>query len=277
MNNVEKIHQEIDTAQERLLNQALSLIEKNTIEDNLNISTKLNELGFVNTPNAIKNNTRKKSIQENQRQAELIKYYSQTYPLLKFLTEDEMERICKKYELIFAPVDNYIKDVPDKNIIEIHNSKKLLNSDIVNFRQHLIIKKWHKYVSREVKNFYNTIKKKHYPYTSLEDEVIVKWFKKNGYDGDFGRKNDNQWIYPNENNQVILKNYDFTKLFIAAPKSHFNLKGLGKNKFGYYSVKIIKNEPKDPIAFRYVKGGIQVLSKWGLEANDEALRNPIEN
>ena len=64
-------------------------------------------------------------------------------------------------------------------------------------------------------------------------------------------------------------------LFIAAPKSHFDLKGLKKKGLGFFNFTV--TEVKDPIVFRYVKGGIQVLSKWGLEANDEMLVNPINN
>jgi len=34
---------------------------------------------------------------------------------------------------------------------------------------------------------------------------------------------------------------------------------------------------KDPIVFRHVKRGIQVITKWGLEADDEALQVGILN
>lgn len=70
---------------------------------------------------------------------------------------------------------------------------------------------------------------------------------------------------------------DKSGLFIAAPPSHFNLTGLTedtKNR-GFFKVSI--TEPKDPIVFRYVVGGLQILSKWGKEAEDEAFINPINN
>ena len=68
---------------------------------------------------------------------------------------------------------------------------------------------------------------------------------------------------------------DHSGLFIAAPKSHFDLKELDQNGKGFF--KTTKQEIKDPIVFRYVKGGIQVLSKWGLEAEDEMLQQEILN
>ncbi len=65
-------------------------------------------------------------------------------------------------------------------------------------------------------------------------------------------------------------------LFIAAPKNHFDLTGLSKEGLGFFDVKIINMD--DPIVFRYIRGGgIQVLSKWGIEASDSELINPIEN
>jgi hypothetical protein len=69
-----------------------------------------------------------------------------------------------------------------------------------------------------------------------------------------------------------IEKLDRTSLFIAAPKSHFNLDGLKKkNKFGFFNFTIF--EVKDPIVFRYCRGGVQVLSKWGDETNDKLLLN----
>lgn len=66
-----------------------------------------------------------------------------------------------------------------------------------------------------------------------------------------------------------------TGLFIAAPQSHFNTEGLKKKGLGFFQV--FETEIKDPIVFRYVRGGIQVLTKWGLEANDPDLVVPKLN
>lgn len=101
-----------------------------------------------------------------------------------------------------------------------------------------------------------------------------------------------EWNFDTTSDHMIL--YDFNKanglgslstftytkivksgLFICAPQSHFDLDGLKKNKFGF--LKVIKTEVKDPIVFRYCRGGVQVLSKWGLEADDELLYNEFEN
>jgi hypothetical protein len=64
-------------------------------------------------------------------------------------------------------------------------------------------------------------------------------------------------------------------LFIAAPKEHFDLTGLNQEGKGFYKTTTIT--VKDPVVFRYVKGGVQVLAKWGLEADDPALQHEILN
>ena len=70
---------------------------------------------------------------------------------------------------------------------------------------------------------------------------------------------------------------DRSGYFIAAPKEHFDLNGLTKNEQNKGFYKRTSVVYKDPIVFRYVKGGIQVISKWGLEGNDEALQVGILN
>jgi hypothetical protein len=46
-------------------------------------------------------------------------YYKKKYPFLKFITEETLDRLCKKYNLVCAPVSKYIGNVPDKNLAEI--------------------------------------------------------------------------------------------------------------------------------------------------------------
>src|SRR5690349_14449529 len=95
-----EIHNEFDTAQERLLTQANDLLKSCSLrEGDLSIEStgeRLRRLGFVNTPVAKEADIiRKKNVEKLQvqvktsEQARLIQYYKMTYPFLKFLTEDE--------------------------------------------------------------------------------------------------------------------------------------------------------------------------------------------
>jgi len=274
---IQEIHDEFDTAEDRLLQQADSLLKELNIPTQSGIEKKaerLINLGFVNSEVATKSKSLKESadkikikIVSTREQAELIRYYKQNYPFQKFLTESELERICKKYNLVFAPVSNYTKDVPEKNICEIEKSPILNTKDTVGieylFRAHnqnikkgcpahikkallsgIKLRRNHSWeIENSIKEIYNTDYTDCIKYTSFDHDIIT---------------------------------VDKSGLFIAAPQSHFNLNGLTKKgKYSFMNVTI--TEVKDPIVFRYVRGGVQVLSKWGLEASDELLVNEINN
>jgi len=54
---------------------------------------------------------------------EAIEYYRIHYPMNKFITESEVEKLCKKYSLVFGNASNYIGDMPEKNLAEIEKFK----------------------------------------------------------------------------------------------------------------------------------------------------------
>ena len=58
-----------------------------------------------------------------------INEFKVKYPDSKFITIDQLEHICEKYALIHAPATNYIKDIPEKNVLEMANRKKLYEFD----------------------------------------------------------------------------------------------------------------------------------------------------
>ena len=107
---VEQIHAEFDSAQERLLAEPSRILNNLQIERQIeNKGEDLKSLGFVKSEVV----TRIKGIQEARTQAEdlarRIQYFKMKYPYEKFITVDELERICKKYNLVHAPVAHYIK------------------------------------------------------------------------------------------------------------------------------------------------------------------------
>lgn len=280
-----EIHNEFDTAEDRLLDEADKLLLELNIPTESNIEVKadkLKQLGFINSEvvkqaNELTKNrlNQQEKLVQTRDQAELIRYYKQTYPFQKFLTEKELERICEKYKLVFAPVANYVKDVPEKNIKEIESCTNLKQIDVLK----------QQYEINEVDNLSEFNKmldflgKKDGIFTNEEVKDLTLEYR--------GARVD-EWCFGNKNGHMLF--YDLKRkmdfkfrinrystinkkgLFIAAPPSHFNLKGLTK-KGKYSFLNIIETEVKDPIVFRYCKGGIQVLSKWGLEASEELLVN----
>jgi len=271
MTEVEKIHNEIDTAQDRLLNQAMLLISMNDVSQELKSKAdRLLKIGFTSNP-LIKDVLNKtNSLVKTTEQANTISHYKTEYPGLKFLTETEFDRICDKYKLIYAPVANYIKDIPEVNLKEIETVIELNPSDyFVNVIQIKVR------IDNECISYL----------TDEEKELIyVKGFYINNKDligsgsGMYGYSPDiivskllgRSILFQFSTIHCdIIARVEKSGLFIAAPKSHFNLNGLEKQGKGFF--KIFKIEPKDPIVFRYVNGGIQVITKWGNEANDPNL------
>lgn len=222
---IKKIHTEFDEAQDRLLMEAQKLLSTTVEEKELEVAERLREVGFGSTPLAQKVYEREHTKALAKRKAELISYYKYTYPFLKFITIDELDRICKKYNLIYATVSRYIKDVPEKNLRDIENAQPLKEEDRYNADIYAQIK-------AEKQNPFNRVPMNSSFISYLQSRI----------------------------------DHEKEELFIAAPKDHFNLRGLVQDGFGFFRPKV-----KDPIVFRYVRGGVQIITKWGLEAEDPAL------
>lgn len=271
---IAEIHNEFDTAQDRLLAAATKILTTPNAEAVQSISERLQKVGFVNTPTAKKGKEVKKELVSNREQAELIRYYSQTYPFMKFLTEDELNRICEKYKLVHAPVGNYIGEVPEKNITDIERAQELKYQDIEPTR--VINKiKWHEYGNSQYYASWSKkslIKKLELPTVFINMDWrftsdVDRWVMDN-----FKTPPEVKWFC----DEMTISKVNRKGLFIAAPESNFDLTGLDKNtKHGFFEV--FETKVKDPIVFRYVRGGVQVITKWGLEANDPALVVPILN
>jgi len=221
---IQEIHNAFDNAQDLLLEEAEVTLEANKVtEADKDHVKKMVALGFVNAEGVQETSQKLKAAVKNKKIAGRILYYKQTYPFLKFLTVDKLDAICEKYNLIHAPVGNYIGDVPKKNLKEIAGAQELKAED------------------------------------ALPDDVKTERTARN-LDGII------------ETIKTV-----HSGLFIAAPEKDFKLDGLTKKGVRGFFKEITTSRVDDPIVFRYVKDGIQVLSKWGLEASDPELTNAIDN
>jgi len=274
---VEQIHAEVDSARHRLLEEARRIITENKTD--FSKTDRLVRLGFVNSSEVVENKKKLSTLSLNREQAEIISYYIETYPFLKFLTEGEFDRICEKYNLIHAPVKNYTQSVPEKNLGEIEKSQPLHSKDAIKFLNEI------KEVNfpEELAKFLEFIGKSNAIFS--DKEVSDSHIQYRGHipnNWAFGTSGDHMVFHDAKKAahcDFIIKKYERTDcsgLFIAAPKSHFNLKDLSKkSKRGFLHV--LEIEPKDPIVFRYCRGGIQVITKWGEEAEDKDLIVPLNN
>lgn len=298
---VEVIHAEFDSAQDRILDECDKILTELNIPTETKIVKKakmLEELGFINSEtinqaNSFLRNREeiKQKIDITSKQAETIKYFKVNYPNEKFITTHELERICNKYELIHAPVTNYIKDIPEKNVIEMINCKKLKEEDKLGNIYFL------SEFNDSAKLMLQHMGKLNNPVFSDQEAaelskrfgigIVKDWLPSNNSDSWFSiggeyyincYKIQSDGTYPRY--KKIIK-IDKSGLFIAAPKSHFNLKGLDKkSKFGFFNVTI--KEIKDPVVFEYCRDNIcRIITKWGTEDDqsylDEGLINETLN
>lgn len=271
MTIVEKIHAEVDAAEDILLKESQAIVDekKQELADNQEQVKLMRELGFVNSDLVKRDTARLNTIVKSEEIANLILYYKQNYPFQRFLTVEKFDEICERYNLVYAPVSAYKEDVPVKNLKEIAAAKKLEYKDLVRPKWRLT----------EVK----------VPYDQSED--IVKWLLETEFDFNplqlradnraeelcpFKSTTSYSFYWTHESKAIEI---DYRGLFIAAPKDHFYLSEVDEIKKGkgWFQTKQAVR-PDDPIVFRYVKGGIQVISKWGgPEADDPELTPGIFN
>lgn len=269
---VEQIHEEFDSGEERILQECDKLLTELQIPTENKVIKKaenLISLGFVNSETALQGkalkenlNAKSKIAEVSKVQAETIKELKQHYPLDKFITVAELERICTKYELIHAPVANYIKDVPEKNVNEMLNRKSLsykhLAKDVYRYKL-----KFYDYVPKEVRDFFKNLQ----TFEPLTGDSLLRNLCPIKYEGGF--------LYTMSGLSHIKINK--SGLFIAAPKSHFNLKGLSKkSKFGFFKVTV--QEVKDPVVFEYcINDIVRIVTKWGTEDDQSYLDSGLVN
>ncbi len=280
---VQDIHDEFDAAEDMLLDEAKQILSNLEISAETELEKKaqmLKELGFHKNPDIARFDKIKKDkadvykkIAANKEQAELIQYYRQNYPFMKFITEDELDRICEKYGLIYASVGNYKMDVPDKNLKEIAEaSKKPLEPAYKPKNVNVIVVSCKESCPKEFKNFFVE------PLIT-DDQSLLQYIRsgtptyyakiaKIGYSGEM----------PNSADYTIsVDTFCKDGLQIAAPDTHFDMEELQKvTEYGFQS-KTACVVPDDPIVFRFCKGGAQIISKWGAEASDESLVNEKMN
>ena len=274
---VERIHHEFSICGETLLKQALSLI--NDIKINEDKIDRLREIGFKNVVEVKEGTEILDKKKMNEELARLIQYYQYRYPLNKFITKEQVDIICKKYNLVCGELSRFKGFVPDKNLREIESFNLRGEDEIVSF----------------------LVKDIQFSYPFLESEQMeetIKFIKKNNsiIEGADMQTRYNNRHYHNidvDDVRIFLRNkfkVSTSKLTgeiktnkgnysICAPKKDMDLKGLIQKGFFYFTKNIttFSVAPDDPVVLQPVKGGFLILTAWGDEASDPIVVNSINN
>jgi hypothetical protein len=256
---IEQIHLEFNTFGDNIMNN----YTKSRSENNLKFLM-LEKNGFTKTEEyqILVNRMR-----DNDQQRDLykaIENLSMKYPLHKFISTEQAEKICQKYNLVIGPTTIFKGFVPVKNL-----------KDIEKFRNHL--KEDDKYTYTEV------ISGRRNQFGWIENVEVLS--SKKSYDEQEEKDRTDKKIYGYyasymqiQKNSFIRR--DVSELLIAAPIADMNTDDYDKDGSWLKKKKIVYHYPDPVILFPMSYNGIKlyaVVTAWGDEASDEDVVNQKMN
>lgn len=245
---IEEIHESFYGEVSKLLAQAKIF---NNVESNkqhlIDKSKKLKELGFTNTKEIQiaekeieKLNKFKEENKEKEKLIETINYFSFHYPHKKFITEESVKKICKKYNLVYGEVFRFMGVVPLENLKEIQDFK-----------------------IKDVDRCYK--KTITYKKSFLQEKII--------YVGEGYVKRKRKPRNPKDKSIEIKE----APLEIAAPKKDFDLTGMTINDYKLEEkIEIIDPVVLQPVFYKGKKHYL-IVTAWGEEGYDELVYNSKKN
>lgn len=271
---VEMLHSEIDTASAKLVVSAQGVLTlRNVSVDYSSMYGRLMRLGFNNS--ALVTNAEKQMGAQNMdsSQAKLITDYANIYPDVKFLTLEVFHKICDDWGLIYAPVYYYTGSVPEKNIAEMENVKPLSYEHHPEKSIFVEITEFSNYCPKSLRKLLKGLIELDCPMSKFSEswertDALYQYAQEKGYMGE----------KPSGiHDKLDIHERETKGLFIASDAKDINPLGLDKkSRYGYMKVQTSKVND-DPIVFRFCKGGVQVITKWGPEAADPRLVNEKMN
>lgn len=121
--SVAEIQNDFNTSSEVVLDELKATIKTNKLPsiNRLGRADKLRERGFYNIEEVQETGIMKNKIQAAQKEIDIVMHYINQYPKHKFILNTELARICKKYELLLGDSEQFIANIPEKNIDDIVN------------------------------------------------------------------------------------------------------------------------------------------------------------
>jgi hypothetical protein len=256
---VERIHKEFMTAGDLLLQQANEIL-KQCDETDYEKGLRLKSAGFSLARQVSEFEKKALEVEKSREMAATVREYAMAYPTAKFITDEQVATICKKYNLVCADVSRYTVFVPDKNLKQIEAfslrfTKHLRKNIAINFKFNY---------DHNKENFNNNVKK--------GEIVVVSKYEKGIHYFDGYRVYFANGDYENVRSCDTIDN---TKLVICAPKKDMNLKGMKGFGFSFFELK--KVEVPDPVVLQPVVGGYIIVTAWGDEASDPIVVNERNN
>jgi hypothetical protein len=117
---VKEIHGAFDAEADMIVEEAMQMLRGKYTSQLKAKAERLVALGFRNASDVKEWRKREQDLEKYN----LVMEYKVKYPFQKFITKEQLDKLCKKYSLVYAPVSKYIGDIPLKNLKEIEEAKK---------------------------------------------------------------------------------------------------------------------------------------------------------
>jgi hypothetical protein len=261
---IEEIHESFYTEVDKLLSSAKIANSLDTDkQDLIDKCNRLKALGFTSTQEVkeaeleIERLTLLKNENDVKKNLiEAINYFSFKYPNYKFITEESVKKICKKYNLVYGAINRYIGTVPDKNLKHIEDFKVLEDDEC--------------YVE-ERSNSWTGIE------GGIEEGVSRKYQTKDQFDLTQKEKSELMFRYHMSTIMAGFREINMKcPLEIAAPLKDFNMSSAEVKDFKISNIEIPDPVVLKPVIFNGQKHYL-IVTAWGIEAGDELVVNPIHN
>lgn len=229
---IEEIHNEFNTASDKALAAAKKILDK-PMPSSKNKADRLAKLGFVNTKEVAEINKTADEKARFRKLADTIMYYATNYPQYKYITKEDVETICKKYNLVRGHISRYIGFVPEKNMSE-------MESFTINEKDK----------ATRTAMFHTRDNKKTTQF-SFEEEQSVRRGNYITYD----------YTY-----DTVAEDFE-----ICAPQKE--MKVSGNEYVDSKTRKIMQHIPDPIILQPVSRGGFLIVTAWGEEASDPLIAN----
>lgn len=241
---ITKIHNEFDTAGEKLYKEAMDIINAIPVV-NEDKAKRLKGLGFHATKEVEAFNKVIEIREKNANLAKEIAYYREKYPMYKFITEDAVREICRKYGLIYGKVSQYVGFVPENKLMQMEQFS-IDPADMINIKKISGASFFERPMSRED---YRDWERRE---SALRmDEMSAPWI-------------------PRAMGEYITTDKEF---LIAAPAKDFKVSLSQKVE----NFKIVNKPVPDPVVLAPVISGYLIVCAWGDEASDPLVVNENNN
>lgn len=241
-----EIHKKVLSSGDDCLKEAQAILASKE-SANLDLYAQMKANGFGNTKEIKEKDAEIKVQAEARAKAKLISEYSMRYTQ-KFISTEEMEKICNEYNLVLGANGHFTGSMPERSMREIVNFK-LNPIDEIYYEG-----KWR---ATEALRMDKT-------------KGVIEWkeITKERYNE---KTNNGTVLVSGDKRTHFISNKDYC--MIGAPIGMFNIEGMVRE--GNTLKKVV--EVDDPVCLKVVRHGYIVVAVWGEEIAIEKMQNPKMN